>query len=90
MQHEITDEMVEQAIAAIAIHSTTYMQMRAALGAVAPLIRAQGMGEAAEIAAARKEDFTDDCDWVSGWRTAFDRMEDSLLARAAELEKAIP
>lgn len=50
MTNEITDEMVEKATEAASLHSMAHWQIRAALEAVAPRLRAQGVREAAIIA----------------------------------------
>jgi len=75
---EITDEMVQKAQAiANAIspdyYYCTFAPMRAALEAVAPALRAQGMREAATLPHTRD--------------TTFLSVRDRILARAAELEK---
>ena len=55
--------MVEKAIQAAAVHSTTFNQFQAALEAVAPMLIAQGMREAATLTSPRidkaMEDGTD-------------------------------
>jgi len=80
MQHEITDEMAKQ-VWDIWVEKSMDSTMtnldcvRAALLAVAPRLRAQGMREAAEM--------------LVGWDTASYARE-HMLTRATELEKTTP
>ena len=76
----ITDEMVEKAIQAAAVHSTTFNQFQAALEAVAPMLIAQGMREAVETITT----------YMPSHHAASDRIlaraRDHILARAQELD----
>lgn len=79
---EITDEMVKKAIDAWPIDPpfSPRNDMRAALEAVAPLIRAQGMREAGSSLYYRL---------TETWKEPQQAQRD-IYARAAELEEATP
>jgi hypothetical protein len=90
---EIPDELIEKAARAIApgwwdesqgdelieVFCATYRQYaRAALEAVAPSLRAQGMREAADVAATVAE---------KAWRPEIGHATRAILARANQLEQ---
>ncbi|RPJ29577.1 MAG: hypothetical protein EHM33_00485 [Chloroflexi bacterium] len=82
----ITDEMVEKALEAAedAYPESKRSDMRAALEAVAPLLIAQGMREAASVAR-DKASYLNNMGWQSQCDSVVDTMY-TILARAQELD----